>query len=45
MTVASRGSAGIPSDYQIRGVTPDSTQTFFPLNLDQYYTNTGGNSG
>src|SRR5207302_3342972 len=39
-----RGS-GIPADYQIRGVIPDSENAFFPLNLDQYYQSAGAHSG
>ncbi len=36
---------GIPADYAINGVTPDNTQSFFPLNLDQYYANAGSFAG
>jgi hypothetical protein len=36
---------GIPADYAINGITPDNTQHFFPLNLDQYYANAGFGAG
>ncbi len=38
-------SGGIPADYAISGVTPNNTQSFFPLNLDQYYANAGAFAG
>ncbi len=38
-------AAGIPLDYGISGLTPDNTEHFFPLNLDQYYANSGACAG
>ena len=34
--------AGIPADYQIRGITPDNETAFFPFNLDEFYENQPG---
>ena len=36
---------GIPADYQIHGITPDNENAFFPLNLDDYYDQSGVQSG
>ena len=37
--------AGIPADYQIRGITPNDEDVFFPLNLQEYYDQEGSNVG
>ncbi len=38
-------SGGIPADYAIDGINVDNSQKFFPLNLDQYYANSGAFAG
>ncbi len=38
-------AAGIPADYAISGITPNDTQHFFPLNLDQFYATSGAYAG
>ncbi|PNY36631.1 hypothetical protein C2E31_12350 [Rhodopirellula baltica] len=40
-----RRSDGIPSEYQINGITPNGEDIFFPLNLQGYYDQLGGVSG
>ncbi len=37
--------AGIPADYQIRGITPNDESAFFPLNLQDFYDQEGQTSG